>query len=301
MEIEQFLKNVLGFEPISNVEKEPHTLPFLPSGFFQEFVRGKWRIRILDTHSLEDRAKIGVIVLVDIGLKQHTLYKGYINQNDGLSQFRRMLQSCTDLLDNPDDYSCEKIILSQDNPSLHSSACIHMYYIWKFDDLLASSIPSGFNVLIPENVPFDDCIDFVNGYLLNLGASHIGTKTYKALPNFNKSYAQHFRSVGVNVLDLDESGRLVLNKDTIKDKIYKLKNVETAYIVRFALKAILEKRTDYAIEFLKDVGLIKDMIISRTKHNTVRIAFMSVNFGDIEVVGCLDEILKNIQRKFGKL
>lgn len=301
MEIEQFLKNVLGFEQNSNVEKEPHTLPFLPSGFFQEFVRGKWRIRILDTHSLEDRAKIGVIVLVDIGLKQHTLYKGYVNQNDGLSQFRRMLQSCTDLLDNPDDYSCERIVLSQDNPSLHSSACIHLYYIWKFDDLLASSIPSGFNVLIPDNVPFDDCIDFINGYLLNLGASTVGTTIYDAKPNFNKSYAQHFRSVGVNVLDLDESGRLVLNRDTIKDNIYKLKNVETAYIVRFALKAIIDNRIKYAIEFLKDVGLVKDMIIRCTKHNHVRIAFMSNSFGDIEVVGALEEILKYIQRKFGKL
>lgn len=301
MEIEQFLKNVLGFEQNSNVEKEPHTLPFLPSGFFQEFVRGKWRIRILDTHSLEDRAKIGVIVLVDIGLKQHTLYKGYVNQNDGLSQFRRMLQSCTDLLDNPDDYSCERIVLSQDNPSLHSSACIHLYYIWKFDDLLASSIPSGFNVLIPDNIPFDDCIDFINGYLLNLGASTVGTTIYNAKPNFNKSYAQHFRSVGVNVLDLDESGRLVLNRDTIKDNIYKLKNVETAYIVRFALKAIIENRIKYAIEFLKDVGLVKDMIIRCTKHSHVRIAFMSNSFGDIEVVGDLDEILKYIQRKFGKL
>lgn len=301
MEIEQFLKNVLGFEQNSNVEKEPHTLPFLPSGFFQEFVRGKWRIRILDTHSLEDRAKIGVIVLVDIGLKRHTLYKGYVNQNDGLSQFRRMLQSCTDLLDNPDDYSCERIVLSQDNPSLHSSACIHLYYIWKFDDLLASSIPSGFNVLIPDNVPFDDCIDFINGYLLNLGASTVGTTIYDAKPNFNKSYAQHFRSVGVNVLDLDESGRLVLNRDTIKDNIYKLKNVETAYIVRFALKAIIENRIKYAIEFLKDVGLVKDMIIRCTKHNHVRIAFMSNSFGDIEVVGALEEILKYIQRKFGKL
>ena len=301
MEIEQFLKNVLGFEQNSNVEKEPHTLPFLPSGFFQEFVRGKWRIRILDTHSLEDRAKIGVIVLVDIGLKQHTLYKGYVNQNDGLSQFRRMLQSCTDLLDNPDDYSCERIVLSQDNPSLHSSACIHLYYIWKFDDLLASSIPSGFNVLMPDNIPFDDCIDFINGYLLNLGASTVGTTIYNAKPNFNKSYAQHFRSVGVNVLDLDESGRLVLNRDTIKDNIYKLKNVETAYIVRFALKAIIENRIKYAIEFLKDVGLVKDMIIRCTKHSHVRIAFMSNSFGDIEVVGDLDEILKYIQRKFGKL
>lgn len=303
MEIEHYLKDELGFEPRPSNKKEPPTLPFLPNGPYQEFLRGKWSIKVLDHFLLEERVKVGIILQVNIRKEPVVLFKGFINKSDSVNQLKRLLLSCTDLLSVSEiEYPCERVNIKYTGSNFHERGFIQQYYLWDFEDLLSSTVPPGFNVLVPEDIPVDECIDFINNYLLNIGSPSVGKENTGRIRTFNKSYISHFNSVGVNVLDIDSQGRMFIQEGHVKDTRHRLKDARSVYIVRQALLSILENRQQDTIEFFKETGLVRDMIIGRTIHDDVRISFLGTDgFESTEVDGQLEDLVRYFRRKFGNL
>lgn len=310
MDLNSYLSDVLGFEHrLGKDSTIPQLSNFLPYGHYDEFVRGRWHILVLNHIRQEGVPKIGVRIVMRkheqdqvSTYTDYTVFLGFINREDSLQEFKGILKSCSNILEqNEDIYKCERITLSSSSASLGSSGFISKYYLWHFDDLLASDVPSGYNVLIPDSLNEDDCIGFINNYLTSYGRNWKSEIITDDIPHFPKSYIDHFNHVGVNVIDVDSRGKMYITRNKVKEPKLGLERVESIFVIRVALKAIVEDRVDEAKLLLTDIGLVRDIVIGCTLHGHVRIAYMSQRFGSIEVEGEKDDLVRYIEIVYGSL
>lgn len=300
MEIDSFLENTLGFEvrtgrPVSKV------VSFLPSGYGDEYVLGKWHIHLLDRVTQDGLQKLGVKIEIN-SLDHHhvVVYWGYVKYD--VSEFKKLLHSCTDIFDHAeDDVLCERVVLNYSDQLFHNSAFISEYNIWHFDDLLSSYVPDGFNVLVPDDIAEETSIDLINEFLFDMDGPSVSSNSFDMIPRFPESFTEHFNEVGVNVLDVNSEGKLFISKNFVKEKTLRLKTMNQVFIVRLALKALRDNRVPQAVKFLKEVGLVKDIVILKDIHNQIRISFLNDTWDDVEVFGDFDEILLHVNKTYGNL
>lgn len=293
MDVKKFLTNDLSFEQVERPKRSAKHFghSFLPSGPFSQYRRDVWDIRVF-----EMGLKIGLEIILCGKSHPTTIFRGIIVPH----QIPLIFASCTNLLPEPGvDYRSTQIEVNA-GPEFVESCWPSRFYLWDLDSIIRMPLASGVHFIVPDDFEEHQAKEILIPTLRTLHPCLDEVYCPSETDHIEESYLQTFDRLGINFINKEKHGRLLISTGNIIDKNYGLKTFGQLFLARLFLKAIKYDMVSFVERYLQEHQLSINHCMIKTVHSSIRLALHSSCVGDFDIMDDYETAIDYFTKEFGR-